>query len=130
MQFGLGVGVGDAVGDGLGVGVGTAVGPGVGVGDGDGDGDGLGVGCGVGDRDGRLDRDAVDDPGPDRERRGRRHVQAVTEDEARMGVIRWNRHVTATLAGSPMSRPLGNVGLGIGDGMSQLMTSASAVTSR
>ena len=34
------------------------------------------------DRDGRLDRDPVNDPGPDRERRGRRHVQAVTEDEA------------------------------------------------
>ena len=48
----------------------------------------------------------------------------------RIGVIRWNRQVTATLAGSPMSRPLGNVGLGMGDGMSQLMTSASAVTSR
>ena len=48
----------------------------------------------------------------------------------RIGVIRWNRQVTATLAGSPMSRPLGNVGFGIGDGMSQLMTSASAVTSR
>ena len=100
------------------------------MGDGDGDGDGLGVGDGVGigmavwtgmplmtpERIGNAEDADTSNPLP--------------RTKLRIGVIRWNRQVTATLAGSPMSRPLGNVGFGIGDGMSQLMTSASAVTSR
>ena len=129
MQNGLGVGDGDGVGDGEAVGAGVEPGSGVGDGDGDGDGDGVGLGDGVGgiavctgiprmepDRIGNAEEADTSTPFP--------------RTKLRIGVIRWNRQVMATFAGWPIERPLGNVGFGIGEGRSQLMTSASAATCR
>src|SRR6185369_9624894 len=47
-----------------------------------------------------------------------------------IGVIREKRHVTATVAGEPISWPAGKVGVGSGFGSVQLIAAASALISR